>query len=181
MHPWKHLKTITHHHNLVMVHCFKCGLYWQGLTHDLSKLSPVEFWSGAKYYQGNRSPNNAQREAVGYTAAWLHHKGRNRHHLEYWIDYSGGDDTPLIGMRMPNRYIAEMVCDRMAASKTYKGKDYTDAAPWEYYARARGHYVLHPEVQELLEKCLLTLRDEGEDAAFDYIRTELLGKRPRRR
>ena len=118
-HPIKHLRTITRHHNLVMVHCFQCGLYWQGLTHDLSKLSPVEFWAGAKYWQGTRSPNNAQREDVGYSAAWLHHKGRNKHHLEYWIDYptaAEGKD-PMVGMRMPEKYVAEMICDRMAASK----------------------------------------------------------------
>ena len=67
---------------LVMKNCFRCGLYWQGLTHDLSKLAPVEFWAGAKYWQGTCSPNNAQRQAEGYSAAWLHHKGRNKHHLE---------------------------------------------------------------------------------------------------
>ena len=84
-HPIKHYKTIHHHKMLVMQGCFRCGLYWQGLTHDLSKLSPVEFWAGAKYWQGTCSPNNAQRKAEGYSAAWLHHKGRNKHHLEYWM------------------------------------------------------------------------------------------------
>jgi len=174
MHPFKHLRTITHHHNLVMLHCFKCGLYWQGLTHDLSKLSPVEFWTGARYYQGSRSPNNAQRETVGYTAAWLHHKGRNRHHLEYWIDYSAGDDSPMTGMRMPERYVAEMVCDRIAACKTYRGKNYDDSAAWDYYLKGRGKYLLHPETQEQLEKCLLLLKDKGEDALFRYIREDML-------
>ena len=81
-----HLKTITKHHNLVMGYCFRAGLYQQGLLHDLSKLSPEEFLVGAKYYQGTRSPNNAEREATGVSRAWLHHKGRNKHHFEYWID-----------------------------------------------------------------------------------------------
>ena len=81
-HPIKHYKTIHHHKMLVMQNCFRCGLYWQGLTHDLSKLSPVEFWAGAKYWQGICSPNNAQRQKEGYSAAWLHHKGRNKHHLD---------------------------------------------------------------------------------------------------
>ena len=176
MHPLKHLKTITHHHNLVMVNCFRCGLYWQGLTHDLSKLSPIEFWSGAKYYQGDRSPNNAQREAIGYTAAWLHHKGRNRHHLEYWIDYSTDEKSPMTGMRMPEKYVAEMVCDRIAASKTYLKDKYTDASPWEYYAAGKDQLMLHPETRRMLEACLTILKDEGEDALFSYIRRELLGR-----
>lgn len=175
-HPLKHLKTITHHHNLVMLHCFQCGLYWQGLTHDLSKLSPIEFLTGAKYFQGTRSPNNAQRETIGYTAAWLHHKGRNKHHLEYWIDYGGKDSAPMVGMRMPEKYVAEMVCDRMAASKTYRGKAYRQSDPWDYYAQAQGLYLLHPDTEAQLEACLRVLRDEGEKAVFAYIRNELLGK-----
>lgn len=175
MHPFKHLATITKHHNLVMVHCFKCGLYWQGLTHDFSKLSPIEFWSGAKYYQGTRSPNNAQREAIGYTAAWLHHKGRNKHHLEYWIDYSATNGKALEGMRMPEKYVAEMFCDRVAACKTYQGEKYTQASPWVYYEKGRSQYLLHPDTQAQLEKCLQVLRDEGEEAAFRHVRTTLLG------
>ena len=92
MHPIKHFKTITHHKILVAKYCFRIGLYRQGLTHDLSKYSPTEFWAGAKYYQGDRSPNEAERMDKGYSAAWLHHKGRNRHHLEYWVDYTGNND-----------------------------------------------------------------------------------------
>lgn len=160
---------------LVMRNCFACGLYWQGLTHDLSKYSPVEFWAGAKYYQGTRSPNEAQREAIGYTAAWLHHKGRNRHHLEYWIDYAS-DSAGMCGMRMPVKYVAEMVCDRIAASKTYLRERYTDASPLAYYERGRDHLLLHPETRTLLEKCLHLLAEKGERAVFAYIRTELLGK-----
>jgi len=177
VHPILHLKTITHHHHLVMIHCFRCGLYWQGLTHDLSKLSPIEFWSGAKYYQGTMSPNNAQRMAKGYTAAWLHHKGRNKHHLEYWIDYAAsGEDHPMEGMRMPEKYVAEMLCDRIAASKTYKGADYSDSCPWEYYEHGKSHYLLHPETRAQLEKGLTVLKEQGEEAAFRYIREELLNK-----
>lgn len=83
-----HFETITRHKLLVMKYCFACGLYEQGLAHDLSKYSPTEFIPGCIYYQGDHSPNEAEREAKGYTSAWLHHKGRNKHHLEYWIDYS---------------------------------------------------------------------------------------------
>ena len=88
---WEHFKTVTHHKLLVMEGCFRVGLYTQGLLHDLSKYGPTEFMVGAKYYQGDRSPNNAEREDIGYSSAWLHHKGRNKHHYEYWIDYSAKD------------------------------------------------------------------------------------------
>ena len=118
-HPIKHYKTIHHHKMLVMQNCFRCGLYWQGLTHDLSKLSPVEFWAGAKYWQGICSPNNAQRQKEGYSAAWLHHKGRNKHHLEYWIDYAPDGDHAMAGMRMPEKYVAETA---LPPAKTTKAK-----------------------------------------------------------
>lgn len=114
-----HLRTVQHHRFLVLRHCWRVGLYWQGLTHDLSKFSPVEFSAGAKYYQGNRSPNEIERREKGYSAAWLHHKGRNKHHLEYWIDYAA-DGSGMCGMKMPIQYVIEMFCDRVAASKTYR-------------------------------------------------------------
>ena len=172
-----HFETITRHKLLVMKYCFECGLYEQGLAHDLSKYSPTEFIPGCIYYQGDHSPNEAERAAKGYTSAWLHHKGRNKHHLEYWIDYAPDGDHAMAGMRMPEKYVAEMVCDRIAASKNYKGRNYTDAAAWEYYDHSKDHYILHPETRKQLEACLLILRDEGEDACFAYIRKELLGKK----
>ena len=115
-----HLKTVLHHKRYVMQHCFRVGLYRQGILHDMSKFSPAEFFVGARYYQGNRSPNEAERSEKGYSSAWLHHKGRNKHHLEYWIDYSPVGDHRMTGMEMPVRYVVEMFCDRVAASKTYR-------------------------------------------------------------
>lgn len=123
---WKHLKTINHHKMLVMKGCFRVGLYKQGLLHDLSKYMPSEFLVGCKYYQGDVSPNNAEREDRGYSSAWLHHKGRNKHHMEYWIDYGMPSEPAMVGMRMPDNYVVEMFIDRMSASKNYQKEKYTD-------------------------------------------------------
>lgn len=170
-----HLKTINHHKKLVMEHCFRLGLYWQGLFHDLSKYNPVEFFMGAKYYQnGKRSPNNAEREIRGYSSAWLHHKGRNKHHLEYWIDYSIDPDHHMCGMKMPVRFVAEMFCDRVAASKNYLGENYTQEEPYQYFLQSRSHYILHPETEALLEKMLFMLKEKGEEETFAWIRKEIL-------
>lgn len=176
MHILDHLRTINRHKRLVRQHCFRVGLYRQGLLHDLSKYSPVEFWVGAKYFQGNRSPNDAERTDKGYSSAWLHHKGRNKHHLEYWIDYAPAGSHAMTGMKMPVRYVVEMMCDRMAASKVYRGGAYTDRDPYDYYMHARDHYLLHPETRALLERMLEKLKEEGEDALFRYIRAEVLHK-----
>lgn len=172
----EHFKTITHHRHLVRQYCFRLGLYYQGLTHDLSKYSPSEFWRGVKYYQGYRSPNDAERRENGVSLAWLHHKGRNRHHLEYWTDY-GGHGEGIVGVEMPKKYVAEMFCDRLAASKVYRGRDFDPGDPYKFFLRGKQRrLLLHPNTEALLETILLTLRDQGEDAAFDYVRREVLGK-----
>ena len=169
-----HLTTINAHKRLVLEHCFKVGLYKQGLLHDMSKYMPVEFIPGVIYFQGDRSPNNAQREAEGCSTAWLHHKGRNKHHYEYWIDYSLSKDKILSGMKMPTKYVIEMFCDRVAASKIYHKANYTDSTPLEYYKKGHDHYVIHPESDALLRKLLVMLAKKGEDYTFKYIRRKIL-------
>lgn len=175
MKVWQHFKTITYHRRLVRKGCFKVGLYWQGIVHDLSKYSPSEFFIGARYYQGDRSPNNAEREDIGYSTAWLHHKGRNKHHYEYWIDYSlhnyNGGMAPC---PMPNRYIAEMIMDRIAACKTYQGADYTDKSPLEYYLKGHDPAPLHEHTKKNLEALLYMLADRGEKETFAYIKNIFL-------
>lgn len=172
----RHLRTINHHRMLVCQHCFRVGLYRQGLMHDLSKYNPVEFMTGVRYFQGYRSPNTAERLDKGYSSAWLHHKGRNKHHLEYWIDYSLDEDSPMAGMKMPVQYVVEMFCDRVAACKTYQKEKYTDDSPLEYYEHSKTHYILHPETRALLETMLTMLAEKGEEETFAYIRHEVLNK-----
>lgn len=175
----EHLKTINHHKLLVMKECFKVGLYKQGLLHDLSKYTPTEFLVGCKYYQGTRSPNNAEREATGYSKAWLHHKGRNKHHYEYWIDYSVDPQEGIVGLKMPKKYVIEMFMDRVAASKTYQGSNYKDTHPLEYYEMGAGKLgkMIHPETARLLCFLLKMLAEEGEEKTFRYIKKEILKNR----
>jgi len=159
---------------MVMEYCFEVGLYWQGLLHDLSKYSPQEFLVGCRYYQGVRSPNNAEREDKGYSSAWLHHKGRNKHHYEYWIDYNIKGGSILAGMRMPDRYVVEMFMDRIAASRNYQGSKYTDQSPLEYYKKGRAAELMHPAARALLERLLRMLAEKGQDVTFCYIRRVVL-------
>ncbi|MCC2254041.1 DUF5662 family protein [Ruminococcus sp. CLA-AA-H200] len=173
----RHFCTITKHKIIVMRECFKVGLYRQGLLHDLSKYSLTEFRVGCKYYQGTRSPNNAEREDKGYSSAWLHHKGRNKHHYEYWIDYSLDGERLLAGMKMPVRYVVEMFLDRIAASKVYKGNAYKDSDPLEYYENGKAGELMHPETRALLERLLHMLAKYGEERTYRYIRREVLKRK----
>lgn len=166
---FRHFKTITLHRHLVMKGCFAVGLYRQGLLHDLSKYSPSEFWIGVKYYQGTRSPNAAEREEKGYSDAWMHHKGRNRHHFEYWTDLNL-ESFRYEPVQMPVNYLIEMFMDRVAACKTYQGKSYTDASPLAYYLRAKETRLLHDTTARQLEYLLTMLRDKGEKETFSYLR-----------
>ncbi len=171
-----HLRTINRHKREVMKLCFKAGLYKQGLLHDMSKYSPVEFLVGAKYYQGDKSPNDAERRDRGYSSAWLHHKGRNKHHLEYWIDYGLGEGHEMTGMKMPVKYVIEMFCDRVAACKVYLGDAYTDSSAYDYYMKSKSHYIIHPSTVALLERLLKMLKDRGEEETLSFIRMSLRKK-----
>lgn len=167
---WGHFCTITSHRHMVIRHCIRAGIPLRGFLHDLSKYTPTEFFAGVKYYQGGvRSPNEGERDAYGYSKAWMHHKGRNKHHFEYWTDYNR--KTRLMSpVEMPVVYVKEMFCDRVAASKIYQKENYTDSHPLEYYERGNAKKSMHPETARVLEKLLRMLADEGEEAVFAYIR-----------
>lgn len=169
MHIIRHFITITRHRLLVCRYCFKAGLIWQGLTHDLSKYSPSEFLAGARFYQGNMSPQVKERLVLGYSAAWLHHKGRNKHHFEYWRDVDRtGVNAPV---KMPAKYFGEMICDRVAASRIYLGKNYTNRSALEYFERRTDVGYMHPETAEKLRYFLTLIAEKGERAAFAELKS----------
>lgn len=169
-----HFKTITNHKILVMRYCFKVGLYKQGLLHDLSKYTITEYKAGIKYYRGTVSPNGIQKEIEGLSTAWLHHKGRNKHHFEYWIDYGQNPEEGLQGMKMPTKYVVEMFLDRVAASKNYLKEKYRDDSPLKYYTDREKYYIIHKESKELLEKLLYMLKEDGEEKTLKYIKEFVL-------
>ena len=177
MHPIKHFITITKHRHKVMLGCFRVGLIRQGLCHDLSKYGPTEFWQGARFYQGTRSPNAAARERYGYSTAWMHHKGRNKHHYEYWTDIPPGKHT-YEAVPMPTRYLVESVMDRIAASKIYKGASYRPGDELAYLLHARESTMIHHETYEKLVWLLTLLRDRGEATTFRFIRRVVLKEVP---
>lgn len=166
----KHFWTITKHRHAVIVHCARAGILWQGLFHDLSKYSPAEFIPGARFYLGDRSPTEAERKELGYSAAWMHHKGRNKHHFEYWTDYNI-KTRRIEAVKMPLRYVKEMFCDRVAAGKIYLGKNYTNDNPINYFMGGNARHIMHPETAALLEEWLLMLQREGEEKTFAYIKS----------
>ncbi|MGI6205255.1 MAG: DUF5662 family protein [Anaerovoracaceae bacterium] len=174
MNVWGHFRTITKHRHMVMKLCFRVGLYRQGLAHDLSKYSYTEFSKGIRYFQGDRSPNNYEREVTGISLSWLHHKGRNRHHFEYWLDYDMENPGRMTGMIMPRKYVAEMFCDRIAACRVYEKDAYTPASPARFFYRSRGRFLMHDVTRRELGYLLTLLSVRGLDEALSYVRHHYL-------
>ena len=164
---FRHLRKILIHKYWVGLYCFKCGLYWRGLVHDLSKFSPVEFFESIKYYQGDSSPINAAKKDKGYSLGWLHHKGINKHHLEYWFDRNRDG---LCFIKIPYNYMLEMVCDRIAACKVYQKDKYHDGSALEYLNRSNDLKYMHPDSGKLLVTILTMLKEKGESYTFSYLK-----------
>ncbi len=170
---WGHWRTIRKHRRLVRALCFRCGYYRQGLLHDLSKYAPIEFWRGVRYFEEGRSPHFNARIQNGYSAAWLHHKGRNRHHWEYWTELEAGECIPI---RMPIRYVVEMWCDRIAATKVYKGDAYRQESALRYFQDHYDDVMMHPQTKALIELLLKDSAVYGEAHCIALIRNEVKSK-----
>ena len=160
---FKHLKTVLKHKFWVGYYCFKAGLYWQGVTHDLSKFSPIEFFESVKYYQGTSSPIDACKKVNGYSNAWLHHKGINKHHYEYWQDNFDKGGEPL---KMPFKYALEMICDYLGAGRAYSGKNFTLKGEYEWWLnRKKKHLKIHPKTFKFIDSMIENVC-KNEDLSF---------------
>ena len=152
-----HLAVIFKHKWRVFINCTRCGIPFRGIVHDMSKFSPTEFFESVKYFQGNRSPIGACRRATGVSYAWLHHKGRNKHHIEYWLDPECSTQ-PL----MPYKYAVECVCDKLAATRVYAGKGYSRDLPllhWNKYGCKVGG---NKKTMRFVEEVFIDVEKHGE-------------------
>ena len=168
-----HLNTVNKHRFLVFKYCVKAGIPFRGLVHDLSKYSPTEFWEGVKYFNGKHSPITDAKKDKGYSQAWLHHKGRNKHHTDYWVDLSAPDKTPII----PYQYVAEMLCDKLAAGMVYKGKDWTKEYELDYWLNERDKTLVNDQVEALITEFLTQVSKDGIDKVLTKKNVKALYKK----
>ena len=152
-----HIKTVTKHKWLVFKLCCRAGIPWRGFMHDWSKFSPTEFWESVKYYTGKRSPIPLAKAENGYSKAWLHHKGRNKHHAEYWYDYETSQKTFI----MPYVYAVEMICDNLAAGITYNGKKWTKSTQLEYWETKGYKKPIHPKMAAFEKEVYTQVSKDG--------------------
>lgn len=149
----KHLKRILRHKFWVAYYCFQLGLYKQGILHDLSKFGWYEFSRSVKFYDDNTSPLNKEKEILGYSRSYLHHRGRNPHHYEYWVTQLDAGGVPV---KIPRKYALELVCDYLAAGKIYSGNSFQGEYNWwiKYVSSPRA---IHPETKEFITQCFKNL------------------------
>ena len=159
----KHFNLITKHKWIVFKLCLKAGIPFRGLMHDLSKYSPTEFIESAKFYVGDHSPITEAKKANGYSKAWLHHKGRNKHHYEYWYDAKATDKTPVI----PYKYAVEMVCDTLAAGKIYLKEKWNNNSQLEYWLRTKDLEYINLKTAEFLEAVYKEVSENGIDKTIN--------------
>lgn len=154
----KHFYTITLHKYYVMQECFKRGLYWQGIVHDLSKYSFAEFLASARYFQGDSTPVAKMKAELGYAPSWLHHKGHNKHHWEYWTDFYDGVQKPC---PIPEKYLKEMACDMIGASKAYLKQSYNRTEPLKYFIKNSKNWLATDETIKYVRN-ILTIEANGD-------------------
>ncbi len=152
-----HLHVVNRHRFKVFCLCVRAGIPLRGLLHDLSKYSFIEFWEGVKYFSKDYSPIITCKKVNGYSEAWLHHKGRNKHHYEYWYDYATIEPTPII----PYKYFVEMICDMLGAGMTYQGKKWTNKYELDYWMRNREKAKINPKLDFLLTKVFMDISEKG--------------------
>lgn len=163
---FKHLKTIHIHRKWVRKYCFKMGLYWQGLTHDLSKYSLTEL-SMCKYYTGKGSPHQVAREVLGYSPSWIHHYHTNKHHFQFWWDED--EEGKIIPMKMPYKYLLESFCDMLGASKAYNPKKWEPQMLLDYWNnKCVGKRIMHEASVRFLDAQIKNLVNCGEEAYFEW-------------
>ena len=161
---FKHFLTITKHKIYVFKLSIKAGIPIRGFFHDFSKYSSTEFWESAKYYtDGKKSPITNCKQQQGYSKAWLHHKGRNKHHHEYWYDYETKDEVPVI----PYKYTVEMICDQLAAGMTYNGKDWEKDTQLKYWRNIENRRKINPQIANMLDEVYVQVSQKGIDEVIN--------------
>lgn len=151
-----HTRMILRHKYWVFHFCRIAGIPWQGIMHDWSKFSPMEFRESVRYYNGVCSPIKVCKERNhGRSLAWIHHHGRNLHHYEAWWDNFDRGAHPT---DMPYRYAAEMICDFLGAGKAYGRSSFTFQAEYEWWRRKREDGIgMSPSMQAFVETVLSRL------------------------
>lgn len=149
-HHWTYLKWLLRHKWLVFKYCRESGIWWRGITHDLSKFRPSEWFPYVDYivrHDGlNPQKNVSYKVSHSFLLAFHHHCRRNDHHWQYWAFFDSHGRPGNLEMALDS--MEEMVADWRAMSEQ-KGDDV-----WLWYQRNRMKMSLHPLTRQKLDQAL---------------------------
>ena len=171
---WDYFKTILRHKKYVFIECAKCGIFWQGVKHDLSKFSKEEFEASAMFYANGKYGEKTDEIKRAYSQAWLHHKGVNPHHWEWWIDF--GKRGEIVVNKIPYKYVVEMVCDWVGAGRVYEKEEWKQDAPLNYYNKVRDGRYFDPDTEVLIMRFLTCIKDKGLDEFHKMAKNKTIKK-----
>lgn len=153
-----HINQVLRHKFWVFICCCKFGIIWRGITHDLSKFSWAEFWPSVRYYQKGSSPIPRLHHEASEYRPWLHHRGRNDHHSEYWHRYTHGT---FYALKMPFDCVLEQIADWIGSTRAYGREfDIDDEIQW---LQSTSFYMMHEKTLELTLSILKGIRDNNLD------------------
>lgn len=171
---WKHFKLVMTHKKFVFRACRKAGIPFRGLMHDMSKFSVVEFSESVKYFTGVSSPIDEAKKDKGLSMAWLHHRGRNKHHWAYWVDNLTDGGIPTL---MPYKYALEMACDFIGAGQAYMGESWSFDTPYDWFlAQEKDRSKIHPSIVAFLDCIFWTMKEQQSYEALDKSYTKSVYK-----
>ena len=161
----KHLRYLWYvlrHRWYVFVECCRLGIIWRGLTHDLSKFRPSEWFAYTEFFygvaieilhevDGKIDTTEAEQvfaaRKVAFNLAWLKHIHRNPHHWQNWRLRKDNGSTKLIPM--PSKYVKEMLADWRGAGKA---QGFEEIGPW--YEKRWRNIDLATETRDLLHSLM---------------------------
>lgn len=155
---YQYAKYVLKHKLFVMLECFKRKMYWQGITHDLSKFLPSEWFPYARHFYNADGTKKTVRDGTGYykptdtgdkafDMAWFLHQKRNRHHWQWWVLPEDGGGVKVLPMGF--KYAKEMWCDWISAGRAQGVEDWYNPKRW--YEKNRGKMQLCPATRSLVE------------------------------
>jgi len=123
----QYLLYLIKHKWYVFIECYKLGIVWQGITHDLSKFLLDEMIPYAKHFYGEKTKESKEQFLDSFRLLCK----RNKHHWQYWCDKSLSQPKDI-----ENQYILKMMADWRAMGKT------VGSSPQEWYEENKNKIVV---------------------------------------
>ena len=176
----KYLNYLIRHKWFVLIECYKVGIIWRGIIHDLSKLRPSEFFFYADHFYGTQKEKscyscfhkiwNSQCEFNGSGIGDGEQASQckdykvideqfdyawllhQKRNKHHWQWWVLTEDYGIVKvLDMPLKYRLEMLADWRGAGRAQGNKMSTK----EWYEANKDNMKLHPDTRMWVEDMLI--------------------------